>query len=246
MLHRSRLADDGRAARLAPRTVAQLAGGDPGDQRGRDGGPARGVHLARFAQALGDREHGGQRDLDLLPAVVVLELEAQGGAVVLERAHPAGEREVEERRHLGPHLPGLPVNGVAAEQDEIEGTRGAQRGRQGPRRGERVGAGEGRVADVQARGRPPGDRLAQDVLGPGGPEGDHGARPPGGPGQRDPLGHGAAAVRVHLDVDAPAHQPSLLEAERRRDRDLLGQRRDPQRLPGGTPHRAALTRSGHR
>ena len=57
--------------------------------------------------------------------------------------------------------------------------------------------------------------------------------PPRGLGQRDPLRDGAAAVRVHLEVDAVADQSPLLEAERLGERDLLGERRDPQGLPLG-------------
>ena len=75
----------------------------------------------------------------------------------------------------------------------------------------------------------------------GGPERDDGARSPGGLGQGDPLGDGASAVRVHLEVDAVADQPPPLEAERLGERHLLGQRRDPQRLPLGSRHRTALT-----
>ena len=39
-------------------------------------------------------------------------------------ADPAGEGEVEQLRQLGADLPGLPVDGVAADQDEVEGARG--------------------------------------------------------------------------------------------------------------------------
>ena len=99
-------------------------------------------------------------------------------------------------------------------------------GGQGARRGQGVGAGEGRVADVQPGVGPPGHRLAQDVLGARRPERHHGAGAAGLPGQRDALGHGAAAVGVHLDADARAHQPAALEAQRLGQRDLLGQGRD--------------------
>ena len=158
------------------------------------------------------------------------------------RRTPLGEGEVEQRRHLGPHLTRLAVDGVAAEQDEVEGSGDAQRGRQGPRRGERVRSRERGIGHVQARGGTPGHPLAQDVLRTGGPERHDRAGSPRGLRQRDPLGHGAAAVRVHLEVDAVADQSPLLEAERLGERDLFGERRDPQRLSLGSCHRdAALT-----
>ena len=241
MLHGPCLADDRRAPLLTPGPVAQLPGADPGDARGGHRGPALGLHLAGVAEPFGHREHRRQRDLDLLHAVVVLELEAQERAAVFEPAHPAREGEVEQRRHLGPDLTRLAVDGVAAEQDEVEGAGDAQRGRQGPRRGERVGSGEHRVGHVQPGGGTPGHPLAQDVLRTGGPERHDRARAARGLRQRDPLGHGAAAVRVHLEVDVVADQSPLLEAERLGQRDLLDERRDPQRPPLGSRHRTALT-----
>ena len=87
------------------------------------------------------------------------------GPGVLQPADPAGEGEVEQLGQLGADLSGLPVDGVAAEEDEVERPGGAQRGGQGARRGQGVGARERRVADVQPGVGAPGHRLAQDVLG---------------------------------------------------------------------------------
>ena len=51
----------------------------------------------------------------------MLELEVPDRASVLQPADPAGEGEVEELGQLGTDLPGLTVDGIAAEEDEIEG-----------------------------------------------------------------------------------------------------------------------------
>ncbi len=80
---------------------------------------------------------------------------------------------------------------------------------------------------MEPRVRSPGHRLAQDVLGAGGPERDHRAGAAALPGQRNPLGDGPPAVRVHLDAHAVAHQPAVPELERLGQRDLLGQGRNP-------------------
>ena len=159
VLHRPRGADHRRAPGFPPGSRAELAGVHPGQARRRHGGAARGVDLAGVAEALGHRQHGGQRDLHLLRPVVVLELQPPERAPVLQLANPAGEGEVEQLGQLGPNLPGLPVDGVAAEQHEVEGARGAQHGGEGARRGQGVGAREGRVAGMQSRVRSPGHRL---------------------------------------------------------------------------------------
>ena len=79
----------------------------------------------------------------------------QTGPAVLQPADAAGEGEVEQLGQLGADLPGLPVDGVAAEQDEVEGAGRAQHGGEGARRGQGVGAGEGRRRRRAARRRPP-------------------------------------------------------------------------------------------
>ena len=86
-----------------------------------------------------------------------------------QSAHPAGEGQVEQLGQLGPDLPGLPVDGVAAEQHEVEGAGGPQHGGQGARRRQGVGARERRVADVQAGVRPPGHPSRSTSSAPGGP-----------------------------------------------------------------------------
>ena len=99
-----------------------------------------------------------------------------------------------------------------------------------------------------AQSPPPGNRFAQDVLRTRRAQRDHGARAAGLGGQRDPLGHGAAAVGVHLELDAVAHEAPLRHAHRLGVGDLLGQRRDAQRRPRGTPpaHRPTAAPSGLR
>ena len=179
VVHRPRLADDRRAPRLTPGPGAELGGADPGQALRRDGRPPRRVDLAGVAEPLGHRQDGGQGDLGLLGAVVELELESQGRPEVLQAADPAGEGEVEQLGDLGPHLSRLAVDGVAAQQHEVEGAGGAQRGRQGPCGRERVRSGERLVADVEPRVGPPGHRLAEHVLGARGPEGHDGARAAG-------------------------------------------------------------------
>ena len=237
VLQGPRRPDGRRAARVAPRARAERGGAHPGEPVGGHGRPSLGVDLAGVAEALGHGEHRGQRQLHLLRPVIVLELEVPHRAPVLQPADAAGEGEVQQLGQLGPDLTGLAVDGVAAEQDEVEGTGGAQCGGQGARRGQGVGAGEGRVAHVQAVVGTPGHRLAQDVLRAGRPERDHGAGPTAVPGQRDALGHGAAAVRVHLEAHPGADQPAAVELERLGHRDLLRQGRDPQRASHRPAHR---------
>ena len=171
----------------------------------------------------------------------MLELEEPDRAHVLQPADPAGEGEVEELGQLGTDLPGLPVDGIAAEEDEIERAGGPQHGGEGARRGQGVGAREGSVAGVQTRVGAPGHRLAENVLGARWAERHHGAGAPGVPGERDAFGHRPAAVRVHLDADARTHQPAAFELERLGQRDLLGQGRDRQRVTGGPAHAVTLS-----
>ena len=207
----------------------------------RDGRPSLGVDLAGVAEALGHRQDGGEGDLRLLGAVVELELESQGRPQVLQAADPTGEGQIQQLGDLGPHLTRLTVDGVAAEEHEIEGAGGTQRGRQRPCGRERVRSAEHLVADVDSRVGPPGHRLAEHVLGARGPEGDDGARASGRARQDDALGHGTSAVHVHLEADSPAHQPPTLEAHRLGDGDLLDERGDPQRDPAARVTGAGLT-----
>ena len=167
-------------------------------------------------------------------------------AVVLQPADPAGEGEVEQLGQLGADLPGLPVDGITPEKDEVERAGGAQNGGESARRGQGVGAREGSVAGVQTRVGAPGHRLAQDILGARWAQRHHGARAPGVAGERDPLGHRPAAVRVHLDADARPHQPAAFELERLGQRDLLGQGGDRQRVTGGPAHAVILCHSLYR
>ncbi len=162
-----------------PRARAELRGAEPRNARGGHGRPSRRVDLARVAQALRHREHGRQRDLDVLRAVVVLELEAEVVTEVLEPAHPAGEGEVQQLGQLGSDLAGLAVERIEPEQHEVVGAGHPHGGGQRPRRGQGVGAGERGVAEMQTRVGPPRDRLAEDVLCARRPERHDGARAAG-------------------------------------------------------------------
>ncbi len=197
-----------------------------------DGGPALGVDLAGLAEPLGHRQHGRQVHLDLLGPVVVLELEAQERSGVLQAAHARGEGQPQQLGQLGPDLSRLAVEGVAADQHQVERPTAAQGGRQGPGRGQGVRAGQGGVAHVHPVVGTPGHRLAQHVLGAGRAECEHGARPCAVAGQGHALGHGPAAVGVHFGLDAAAHQAPVLELERLGQRNLLGQGGEAQRRPG--------------
>ena len=124
VVHRPRLADDRRAPRLAPGSAAELGRAEPRQALRRDGRPSLGVDLAGVAEALGHGQDGGEGDLGLLGAVVELELESQGRPQVLQAADPTGEGEIQQLGDLGPHLTRLTVDGVAAEEHEVEGAGG--------------------------------------------------------------------------------------------------------------------------
>ena len=209
---------------LSPGPGAELGHADPGEAFRRDARPPGRVHLAGVAETFGHREDGRQGDLGLLGTVVVLELEAQCGAEVLQVADPAGEGAIEQLGHLGAHLPRLPVDGVAAEQHEVEGTRGTQRGSERVCGGQRVRAGEHVVAEVQPRVGPPGHRLAQRVIGARWAEGHDRAGAPVACASVTP----AETARrqypfISRSTFAP-NQPPALEAHRLGDRDLLDAR----------------------
>ena len=95
VLHGARRAHDRRAGGLTPGAGAEVGGGDALQACGVDGGPPLWVHLAGVAESLGDGQDGGQRHLDLLAPVVVLELEPQKRSGVLNPADAAGEGKVE-------------------------------------------------------------------------------------------------------------------------------------------------------
>ncbi len=234
VLHRSGCPYHGRTPGLAPWAGAEILGGEaPQPIRG-DGRSAGGFHFARVTEALGDAEHGGQRDLDILGSVVVFESEAERGAEILDVPDAAREGETEQLSQFGSDLSGLAVDGVETEQDEVEGSRHHQGRRQDAGGGQRVRAREGGVAAMEACVGTPSDALAQDVLGTGGTERHHGARPPGLPGQRDPFCHGPATIRIHLDRDTVADEAAILEAERFGERHLFEEGGDAQRIPGET------------
>ena len=113
------------------------------------------------------------------------------------------------------------------------------------------------VAGVQPGVGAPGHRLAQDVLGARWAERHHGAGAAGVPGERDPLGHRPAAVRVHLDAHATPARTSRPPSSRSDSasgtclaRDAIRQRvtRRPAHLrhrPSGSAGGAAGVRRPH-
>ena len=239
VLHRVGGADHGRASGLAPGARAQLGGTDAGDPIGGHRSPTLGVHLARVAQPFGHRQDGGQLHLDVRHAVVQLELAAEPLTAVFESLDPAGEGQAEELGQFRPDLAGLAIERVATHEHEVVGAAAFERGGEGPGRGQRVGAGEGLVADVEPSVGAPGHRLAQHVLGAGRTERQRRAGPTRLAGQRDPVGHGPAAVGVHLEVETVTHQAAVLETHRLGQGDLLGQRGNTQRAahrPGHPVH----------
>ena len=77
VVHQARPADRGGTALLPPGTLPQLGGRRHPDPVGGHLGPLGRRDLARLAEALGHRKQGGQRDLDLVGAVVVLQGQRQ-------------------------------------------------------------------------------------------------------------------------------------------------------------------------
>ena len=144
--------------------------------------------------------------------------------------------KVEQLGQLGPDLAGVGVERVAAHEDQVERPFAIDRGLERGGGCERVAAGERRVGDEHAVDldvafEAPRDRLAQRVFGRRRAERDHRdrrARTLGG--ELAGLAHRSPAVRVELELDAVAHEPTvgselhLLEA-----RDLLDQSGDAHR-----------------
>ena len=130
----------------------------------------------------GARRRSGRRAAPPRPPGSRRRARARGGVTgrVLELPDAAGEGEAEQLRQFGSDLPGLAVDGVAAEQDEVEGSRGRTRAAARARAVASVSEPANAASQqVEAAVRPPGDALAQHVLGAGGPERDHRARAAG-------------------------------------------------------------------
>ena len=134
---------------------------------------------------------------------------------------------------LGADLAGVGVDRVAPDDDEIERPLALECSCQRLRCRERVGPGEGRVGDQHAVGRnvggsPPGDGLAQRVVGARRPEGEHRHCSVADRGRElDRLRDRAPAVRVHLEVDPVAPEPPVVaELHLFESRDLLDQSSD--------------------
>ncbi|CAB4812823.1 unannotated protein [freshwater metagenome] len=169
--------------------------------------------------------------------------EAQRERVVLELqlAYAGSERQPEELRDLRRNLPGVGIDRVTAEQDEVVAAEHLNRAGKCLRGGPRVAAGERGIGDVHAVICAERDGFAQHVLGAGRPERDHGERAARGLCELVALGHGAPAVVVHVQLDTVALQASVGAQRERLDfRDLLDERSDPERLG----HREELRESG--
>jgi hypothetical protein len=160
----------------------------------------------------------------------VLEAQPQGLPVELERPDPGEEGQAQHGRHLRWDLSGVGIDRVAAEQDEIERALVLEGGGERPGGGPGVAAGEGEVGDVDALIGAEGDRLAQHVLRRGGSERDDREGSPGGPGQLVALGDSAAAVVVHVELEALALEATVGPEGHGLDLgDLLDERGDAQR-----------------
>ena len=130
---RTSLADRSRAARLAPRTRAQLRSGHPSDAIGIDADPLRRVlDLARVDETFRRAQHRGQRDRRVDTLVVELEPYRSHTVAHVELLHAGGEGQVEQLGQLGPHLTGVGVDRVPPDEDEIEGVDEAQARRRAP------------------------------------------------------------------------------------------------------------------
>ena len=150
----------------------------------------------------------------------------------VEVTHAGEEGQTDQLGELGTHLAGVAVDGVAPDEHEIERPELLDRGGERPRRRQGVGTGEGAVGDEHAVGgdvtfERPRDRLAQRVFGTRRTEGDEGARAVGVVREVDGLRHGAAAVRVHLEVETVALEPPVgAELHLFERGDLLDERGD--------------------
>ena len=117
-------------------------------------------------QVLRRGHHRRQRHDDGVDAGVRLALDPRHprAGIDRERAGAGRLREVEQLGELGADLTGLRVDTVAPAQDQVEGLP-SQRQRQGARRGQGVGSGEGAIAQVQgpigSQGQALGQRLAR-------------------------------------------------------------------------------------
>ena len=225
-------ATDRRGASIgAPRPGAQRGGVHHVDVRRVDRGPGlRVLDLARVAEPFGARHDGREVDLGPHPLVVVLQPGVHGVTVHLQLACPGQEGELQQFGHLGGHLAGVGIDGVAAAEHQVPWAPPVQRGRQRPCRGQGVAPGERRIGHVQAARAATQDCLAQHCVGRRWPEGDGRARPAGRLCQVTPGPDATTAVVVHVELEAVPYQatvcsqPHLLEL-----RDLLHQGGDPQR-----------------
>ncbi len=225
--------DPRRAAVGAPRAGAP---GGATEVRSRERAEVRRVdrrasfrrHLAGVDEPFRARGHDGQIDLELGPAVVVFAPEMQGLALHAQVAHTGRERQVEQLGQLRADLAGVGVDGVAAEEHEVERSLVLDRCRERARRREGVGTGERGIGDEHSLDgdcvlRAPRDGLTQHVLRGGRAEREHRDHAVADrSGQLDRLRDGAAAVGVHLEVEAVALQPPVrAELQLREGRDLL-------------------------
>ena len=216
------LADARGAARGAPGARPKAGGAHQPDPLRRDGRPLRGPVLGRRAEPLGHAQHRRERHQELRGAVVPLAADPGRVARDLQVPDTAGERQSEQLRELGRDLAGVGIDGVQPGEDQVERRAGADRGRERPRGGERVGAGEGRITQVDALGGPGRHGLPQHLLG--GRRAQRERHATASRGELDALGDRAAAVRVHLQRHVVAHQPAVrAEPEVLGQRDLLDQ-----------------------
>src|SRR5581483_6070675 len=238
-LEHPHLAHVGAAAVLAPRPRAELRGRQRLDPRRIDGGPPRGVDLRRLGEPFRSRHHRRQSHHPFAVTVVLFAAHRELTLAELEAPDTSDEGQTGELGDLGTDLAGVRVDGVATDQHEVEGTLALDHRGERARRRQRVRTGERRVGDEDAAVGSPRDRLAEHVFCRWRPERDHRARPVGELRELDALAHGAAAVRVQLELEPIAHQPAVwAELHRFELRHLLDQRGDPHR--GSPSTRSAM------
>ena len=199
----------GRAAGLPPRPLAEVSGREGLQAIRGDRGTRLGRNLGRVAQALGRREHRGQRHFAFHPFVVVLATEPQPRAVHFQTAYRGGERIAQQFGQFGADLSRVRIDRVLPDQNQVERPFSSDRGRQRPGRRQRVGTGEGRVRDHDAVVRAPSDSPADDVLCRGRPQRDDRAASVREPRQLHALADRALAVGVERQDQPFALQPAV-------------------------------------
>ena len=164
----------------------------------------------------------------------MLESELQRAVGERELAYAGREGQAQELRDLRRYLPRVGIDRVASEQDQVEPAEHLDGSGERLGGGPRVAARERRVGDVYPVIGAERDGFAEHVLCARWAQCDDGERAAAGARQLGPLGHRAAAVVVHVQLEPVALQATIgAEGERFDLRDLFDERSDPQRRGHG-------------